>query len=170
MKKITILTVILAVILLFSSCSMEITPHDFTQNGLRITLDTSFSRNTVDGYTASYRSGLATVYLLREAFGDNEDDLLKSDLSLSDYAAMVLKTNGMEYVITDHGDHHSFEYEVKLNDNSLCYYVCLYKMSDAFWTVQFVCDQRYYDVQKTSFESWASSVKDMKAQADSTTG
>ena len=162
MKKITITTFVLVLCLILCSCSSIIEPFDFIQNGLKITLDTSFNPTVTAGYTATYRSPVATVYLLRELF---TEDSIKG-LTLTAYANEVLKANDLETEIKDEGDYLSFVFKTDEDDLHLVRYVCIYEMTDAFWTVQFVCQDKYYEELNSSFIEWASSVTDQKAESD----
>ena len=162
MKKLLLLTLSLVMILSLASCQAGFDPYDFTQQGLQITLDTSFVMTENSGYTACYRSSVATVYVLREEFGDT----LSKDLSLTEYTDQVLKANGMEREVTDSGDHLTFTYEYTINDSVMVNETCLYKMSDAFWIVRFECRSDYYDSLNDSFTTWAASVQDVKIKAD----
>ena len=87
MKKITVIAILLILSLVLCACGSLIEPIDYSQNGLKITLDTSYSRVDTNGsknwYTASYQSSVATIYLLREAFSDElpESTSLTEDAS-----------------------------------------------------------------------------------------
>ena len=162
MKKFIILAISLILCFSLSSCDSIIEPIDYVQNGIQITLDTSYKRSNVQKYTACYRSSVATVYLLREAFGD----ALTDTVSLAEYAAMVQNANGLTEEISEHQNYLSFEYETVADGIRLMSLVAVYKMSDCFWTVQFVCDSSYYETLCDSFESFASSVKDVKVTTD----
>ena len=161
MKRIAIITISLVLCLLLSACSSLIEPIDYSQNGIQITLDTSYNRSTISGYTACYRSSVATVYMLREAFGDT----VKEDMSLADYAKAVQSTNDLHEEISEHNGYLSFTYETIVDEIHLTTFVALYKMSDCFWTVQFMCDGEYFESLKSSFEEYADSVKDVKTNA-----
>ena len=162
MKKILLIALTLLVCFSLFACDSIIEPIDFIQNGLQITLDTSFNQIANTGYTACFRSSVVTVYCLREAFTDD----LKEDVTLAEYAEKVLVANGLQREVGVAGDHLTFIYETEAENLHIVRYVCLYKMSDCFWTVQFVCQADYYESLEESFIEWANTVKDVKVNAE----
>ena len=161
MKKLTFIAVLLAICFVFCACESLIEPIDYSQNGLKITLDTSYKRvdpiQTENWYTAWYQSSFATVYMLRESF----DDIAEAT-TLDEYAALVLAKNGLQLDVKE-GSYYSFVNEVVADNIRLTSFVALYKMSDCFWTVQFICNSEHYKALSVDFERFADSVQDVKA-------
>ena len=148
----------LTLCIILSACGSLIEPVDYSQNGLKITLDTSYKRSETYGYTACYASSVATVYLLREAFSD----ALSEEMTVRAYTEMVISQNALQADVRE-GDYCSFTYETISDDIHLKTLVATYKMSDCFWTVQFVCSAEYFEMLSVDFERFAASVEDVKA-------
>ena len=184
MKKLTLLTIaLLLVMCVLVSCG-EIQPRDFVQGNMTITLDSSFVRNTnVAGYSAEFRSSKATVYMLREYFGKESQDktlTIDSEMSLGQYAEYVLKANQKEgLTLTERGRYLTFIYEEvrnydvpdydKSKDVSYTVQVCLFKTVDAFWMISFECPSDSYEERAVEIAEWAASVEFSKESTELTT-
>ena len=173
MKKLALVTIALLLIgCVLVSCG-EVTPQNFIQGNMTITLDSSFIRNAgVKGYSTEFRSSKATVYVLREYYGLSSEDesfVLTSDMTLEQYADYVLKANQKEGAeLTARGRHLFFVYEDVRDDVEYTNHVCLYKTLDAFWMISFVCPSDSYDDLKLDIAEWSSSVEFAK-EAEATT-
>jgi len=156
MKKRLLITVIIltAMTVLLSSCGVSFDPRDFAEQNIKITLDDSFGRFEINGYTVCYQSSLVTVYLLKEQFSES----FSGDTTLDEYADLVLQANSMTKEVKTIDHYKSFSYEYDVNDYVFHNEVFLYKMSDAFWIVRFECREEVYESLKPSIDQWSSSV------------
>lgn len=129
-------------------------PKVFTEKGMTITLPGEFKKFNAEGYTVGYTTNKAAVFALKEEFSlfvgaDN--------LTLQEYGQLVLDNNGMteDIQLMEHEGLTLFEYQV----DNFYYLACVYKSHDAFWLVQFSCDESDADTYVNDFVAWAKTVK-----------
>jgi len=131
----------------------------FESQGLQITLTEEFLPTDADGYTACYSSGETAVFVLREDFSAMEDF---AELSLEDYGAKVLASNGLDGTVTlkEEGGLTTFDWVTTDVQTGTDYYYCcgLYKGSDAFWMVQVTAAAERTDEAAAEFRQWLASV------------
>lgn len=132
----------------------------FTSNGLTITLTEDFREISRPGYTVCYKSESVTVIVLKESFWLQED---MKDWPLSEYARRVEVSNFQHSptIPKKVGDHMIMEYLFYdyIDYIKYHYYTCMYKGTDAFWTIQFVCKRDEIAQHKPDFMKWADSVR-----------
>ncbi len=158
MKK--LISVLMSLLLLFClvSCG-EPAEEEFSKDGLTITLTDSFRETHYENYTACYESSSAAVFAIKESF-----DLLDGleDYTLEQYAELVKTSNSskMPSEITNVDELTTFEYSFynTEEDATFKYFTVVYKGVDAFWTIQFCCDQEDYEILKSEFIKYAKSV------------
>ena len=123
---------------LLSGGSASAQLQTFEAQGLQLSLTEDFTETNVDGYTASYASQDAAVFLLRENFSLKEG---VEALSLEEYGAMVLANNsfGQSTALRSEEGLTVFDYEFTgpNTGSTYYYYTVLCKGPDAFWVVQF---------------------------------
>lgn len=159
MKKLLSLLLVLATLLALSSCG-EAAPKDFSSNGMTITLTDDFKENTQQGYTVCYESSDVAVFVLKESFSLQQN---LGELTLDEYAEVVRNVNSSKSPteISKADGLTSMEYSFfneNMNQNHK-YFCTMFKSSDAFWLVQFVCIEDVYDTHMDSFLNWAKSIK-----------
>jgi len=162
MKKITAL--ILCIFTLFSLCSCvnildaEKETHEYEKFSIEI--PDVFKEVEVEGYAAYFVRDNVYVWAIEDDFINLDGS---SEWDISEYANRIHFVNeeksptpiSVEEGLT------FIEYTV-LNESkkiTFTYLTVMYKGSDAFWMVQFACDQNIYAEYKPHFISWAKTVK-----------
>ncbi len=158
MKKAAILSFILSIVLVFStSCGVFdflSKSKTFQQDEMSITLSSVFEETSVENYTSAYDSPDIAVLTVREDFSLFEG----IDLTLNQYAELVISTNGRScYVIEENGLTY-FIYEETVNSTNYMYFVSVYKSDSAYWIIQFACESEKYDELKDAIIKYAKSV------------
>ena len=80
------------------------------------------------------------------------------DLTLSEYAQLVIDNNDVDSEIENKDGLTCFAYDQISNGKDTHYYAFIYKASDAFWLIQFACENKYYDEAADLILKWAKSV------------
>lgn len=131
----------------------------FDCQGLQITLTEDFAETSAEGYTACYSAGETAVFLLREDFTAREGF---GELSLEDYGAMVLASNGFDQSVSLKTENGLTTFAQVLTDAETgadFYYYCgLYKGQDAFWMVQVTTLAEGAADSLAQFRQWLESV------------
>ena len=132
----------------------------FTSNGLTVTLTEDFRKISLPGYTVCYQSESVTVIALKESFSLKEG---MKDWTLFEYANRVQVSNHEHSPTVPQkvGDHMVMEYLFfdSIDYTKYHYYTCMYKGTDAFWTIQFICKRDEIAQHKANFIKWADSVR-----------
>ena len=162
MKKIVAVLLLFAALVTMVSCNKKVYEADakeFTSNGLTITLTDAFVEKKQEGYTVCYDSKAVAVIALKESFSLQAG---VKDWTLEYYADLI-KTSNSKHSPSNPvkvGDRMVMEYTFYNPDTDITYhyYTCMYKGSDAFWTIQFTCDVNEIDEYKPYMVEWADSV------------
>lgn len=155
MKK--ILSLLLFTVLLSSlfGC-MGATEKVFEKSGMSITLSTDFIEKDHISYTCIYDSKNIAVYTLKEEFSMLNVD---SEYLLDDYAELVILANQLEDSEVMHKDNLTyFTYEKSANGKDVSFYAFVFKGNDAFWLIQFACEQKNTDKLEQDIFKYASTV------------
>ncbi len=177
MKKIVAVLLVVAALITMVSCNEDknqtdqpqenTTPAEqivkeksFTSNGLSITLTEDFVKSSQPGYTVCYDSESVAVIALKESFSLQAGI---KDWTLEHYADLVKSSNAAHSPSTPKkvGDRMVMEYTFYNSETKITYhyYTCMYKGSDAFWTIQFVCNVNEIAQHKADMVKWADSVR-----------
>ena len=160
MKKITVLALSLVLLLSAAGCSRSsfnnAKDKTFSKDSISIVLTTAFAEKEQDIYTAVYDSVRAAVYIQKEEFELAEGF---SDLSLQEYAQLVIDNNGIDSEISGIDGLTYFVYERESEGKTGKTRACVYKSDDAFWLIHFACDIKDYDGLSESITKWAKSVE-----------
>ena len=131
----------------------------FSCEELRITLTDEFQEESgIDYYTAVFDTDEEVVFILRE------DKSYFDEISLDDYAEMVVKANeGVGHVIEklhkkDGIPLFEYEYDNESTGSTFSYYTTMFESDDAFWLVQFTCYAAEYKEHVETFHKYARSV------------
>ena len=155
MKK--ALSFLLITVLLFAlvGCN-KAKEKDFEKSGMKITLITDFAEKEHISYTAIYESTTSAVYALKEDFSN----VILSNLnSLDEYAELVILANMLEDCEIEHKDDLTyFQYEKTVNGKDFSYLAFVYEGSDAYWLIQFACEQKNASKFEADFFKYAKSV------------
>ena len=136
-KTISILLIALSIICLVSCGLFAPKEKSFEKSGLTITLTENFYEKDQVSYTATYDSSKVAVFTLKEEFSLSSSF---SNLSLDEYAKMVIKNNSLTVEAKTKDNLTYFDFEKEINGKNLTYYAFVYKGSDAFWLVQMACE------------------------------
>ncbi len=164
MKKVFL--VFIALIMSFScvACgnNSDGTPKENTfthDSGISITLNEAFKEVDYNNYTVAYNSENVTVLVLKEEFS-----LLEGfgDYTVMQYADMVRESNSKHSptTVSEDEDLVSFEYGYFNKEVNMAYkyFTTMFKGDDAFWLVQFACEEDKYETLKPEMIKYAKSV------------
>ena len=133
------------------------TPKEFSADGMKITLNDSFTEKDFDRFTAAFTSESAAVFVTKEAFADYPD---AAGWSVEEYGSAVMSANGVSgTALVADGDLRYFDYEKKAENGMVNKFRSfVFKGKDAFWLVQFACPSaKAADLSGDIFD-WARSV------------
>ncbi|MBE6639782.1 MAG: hypothetical protein E7616_10140 [Ruminococcaceae bacterium] len=163
MKKLISCVMAVCMLLSFSACGLidvyAAKEKTFTKEGMSITLTSAFSDEDYEGYTACYDSIQVAVFTLREPFADFEGlgidtvkqygELVRIANADSEPGALI-EEDGLLY----------FEYTAEGEEEGLIhgYMTFLFKGPDAFWIVQFCCEEDDFADRKADFKKSAKTV------------
>lgn len=155
------LVILAAAAMLFCSCSPK--KVTFYKDGMSITLTDEFTEGKYYDMTAYYDSENATVSAFKEEFSLLEEKGESSDMSLHEYAELLMKSAEIDAEIENKDGLTYFIYEktidFELYKIKYVYFSVIYKSSDAFWLFQFACEKDLYEDCCKEFVKWAQSVK-----------
>lgn len=156
MKK-KIAAFLFAVLLVFSvcGCSGRAKEQTFTDSGLTITLTDAFHKAENESNTVCYDSKDVAVFALKQDF----ETLGVSDLTVEEYAGIVLEANGVQKEIISEDGLIYFVFEAELDEGAYTYIAAMYKGGDAYWLIQFACRSGQYESLKPELIGYAKSVK-----------
>ena len=155
------LLLLLALSALLSSCNlMPLQEKEFSKAGMTIKLTTAFSEREQVSYTASYISQHVMVMALKEEFSifglNNEGE----QLTLAEYADMVVEANKKDgLVFTSQDGITSASYTSTVNGDDYTYFLTVYKASDAFWLIQYATKSDKFEEWKDDIVNYAKSVR-----------
>lgn len=170
MKRTAALFLCLALLVsLFNACGeADTTPdpykglkHFESDTGISLYMDKSYKETTIEGVTCTFEGSTSTsaVSCREETFQSLTDLGIDADMSLEDYAAMVIEANQFDgEVLTDEYGNVYFVYEQEIMEISLTYYAFIDKGSTAFWTTNFICPTDEKADHEKDFQLWASSI------------
>ncbi|NMD44505.1 MAG: hypothetical protein GYA88_03660 [Clostridiales bacterium] len=128
----------------------------FSNSGMNITLTNEFEEFEYEGYTVCYASEEVAVFALKEAFADYEG--LK-DYTLEEYGEVILEVNKahspLEVRDIDGIKNITYTFNNPDTGDTYKYFTVLYKVSDAFWMVQFATFEEEYPKHEEQFIDWA---------------
>lgn len=161
MKKLIIIALALTLSIgLISGCASEPEDKVFSRAGLTITLTDRFTDVTgtegTEQFTVSYGSEADRVGILalKEEFSIFEAAGISTDISLSEYAQMVIDGNGQNCRVEQNDGLTYFTYD----NNGFTYYSVVYRGSDAFWLIQFFASVEDYGNMTSNIRRWAQTV------------
>ncbi len=158
MKKFLSLILAMVLLLAFASCG-KAQPKEFSSSGMTVTLTTAFRENTQAGYTVCYESSEVAVFILKESFSIQPG---VENLTLDEYADLVRQSNASKSpsAIAKQDGFHTMEYDFlnEQENKTYSYYCTMFKGPDAFWLIQFACEEGDYDSYKETFLGWAKTV------------
>jgi len=130
----------------------------FTKAGLTITLTDKFGEKDMAAYTAYYESRQAVVFTLKEEFSLFEQAGISSEMSLDEYVKVVSDANNKSYIAKEKDGLTYFEFNQTINGKDFSYFAVVYRGDDAYWLVQFACENKNYSEFSEKFVEWAKTV------------
>lgn len=160
MKKIAILMAVLMLTLSLASCGLLGGEKTFTVDGLSITVKGMFSEQndlneTFDLILISPEAG---VMILKETFAEFEEADLDTDMSVKEYAEIVMLGNSLSGAPTEEDGLTYFTYTAESEGTNFTYVGFCYRGADAYWLVQMYCPTEDFEATKPDFITWAKSV------------
>ena len=136
------------------------TDKTFTYEEMSITLTDAFEEKNFEGYSVTYDSSQAAVFVLREA-----KDLLGEEITFDDYTELVMQANASRGFVdlsdvTKKDGLVCFDYRFTNTEQGIeyRYFTTLHESADAFWMVQFVTPTELYDKYVDTFVKWTKTV------------
>jgi uncharacterized membrane protein YgcG len=132
---------------------------EFSKAGMTITLTDDFLDKDMVAYAAYYESPTALVCVTKEDFSIFEQAGISTDISLAEYADLVMEANKHDTAFKEKDGLTCFEFDSAKSGHNYSYFVAVFRGSDAYWVVQFGCDAESYNALSEDFIKWAKSVK-----------
>lgn len=161
MKK--IIALILCILLLCSVCACkgilesDISKREYGQFSIEI--PDAFKEVEVEGHAAYFVKDNVYVWAIKDDFINLDGS---SEWTLEQYANRIYEVNDLRFPtpVTVTEGLYNIEYTVfnEMKNMSFTYFTVMYKGSDAFWMVQFACEDTKYAEYKPHFISWAKTV------------
>jgi hypothetical protein len=159
MKKIAILMAVLMLTLSLASCGL-MGPKTFTVDDLSITVEGFFTEQNGlnEAYDLILISPDAGVMILKETFAEFTSAALDTNMSVKDYAKIVMTSNALQGAPTEEDGLTYFTYTETVDGTEFTYMGFCYRGTDAYWLVQIYCPTADYETKKPEMMEWAKSV------------
>ena len=160
MKKLVSLIMALIFFFTLGGCAVKDTKDKvFTKNEFAITLNEAYVESEREGFYACYDSATVAEFVVKENF-----DIMEgfSDYTIEQYANIVMyNCSDKSPSLHKKGDINYIEYSFKNTEinKTYNYLIALYKSNDAFFMVQFTCEDKDYKEYKDYFIDRANTVK-----------
>ncbi len=157
MKKLLAIILCLAALLSLSACGETKT---YKAGGFSVQLPRTFERTEKERYALHLNDGDVFVWTVKDDFSAEEG---MEAWPLNEYVTTLYLLNELqnpEPVKEENGIIY-FEYSAvnEKKNKTFTYLTTAYKASDAFYMVQFVCEDKEYETYKPLFMEWAKTVK-----------
>lgn len=161
-KPFYLIAIALVFTLLLSSltgCIFAAKEKTFEKAGMTITLTSLFVEKNVASSAAYYESRSSIVSVIKEEFYLFEQlGYVIENLTLDDYAELVIENNHLNASIEKRDGLVSFTFQKQANGKDFSYFAVVFKSSDAFWLFQFGCETKNFDTSLSQFIKWAKTV------------
>ncbi len=159
MKKIAILLAALMLTLSLASCGL-MGPKTFTVDDLSITVEGFFTEQNGlnEAYDLILISPEAGVMVLKETFTEIAEADLDSNMSVKEYAKIVMNGNSLEGTPVEEDGMTYFTYTAEADGTEFTYMGFCFRGTDAYWLVQIYCSTEDYETKKPEMMEWAKSV------------
>ncbi|MBP3666207.1 MAG: hypothetical protein J6K29_04050 [Clostridia bacterium] len=160
MKRIALVMAALMLILSLASCGLLGGEKTFTVDSLTITVKGMFSEQNElnEEYDLILISPKAGVMILKETFAEFEEVNLDTDMSVKEYAQIVMKGNQLTGAPTEEDGQTYFTYTAESDGTEFTYMGFCFRGTDAYWLVQMYCPTEDFETIKPDFMTWAKSV------------
>lgn len=155
MKRIIALSIL--AVLLFSFCACEASNEKtFVQDEFSITLTEDYGLVPHISYFVSYETADKKAVLVSKNSKEIVEDVAnKTNLSLMEYANLVIETNQKGENLAEQD---GLVYYTYTDTVGYTYFATVHESNEAFWLVQFVCESTKYNDMKEQFLTFAQSV------------
>ena len=158
-----ILAIMLSLIFVFSMTSclkdgFEGAEKTYMYDNMSITMTENFNEASYDGFDVCFDSATVAVFCIKEPF-TLADGI--EDMTLNDYTELTLEVNKSHNPTLKNVDGipvMEYTYYNANTDITYAYFSALYKSGDAFWVVQFACNEDLYAENEAFLIKWAKSV------------
>ena len=159
MKKIAILMAVLMLTLALASCGLA-GEKTYTVDNLSITVKGFFSEQNElnEEYDLILISPEVGVMILKETFAEFEEAKLDTDMSVKEYAEIVMEGNKLTGAPTEEDGLTYFTYTAEADGTEFTYMGFCFRGTDAYWLVQIYCATADYEAKKPDMMDWAKSV------------
>ena len=162
MKKILSLFLCIATVISLCACT-DILSSDkriYSTEEFSINMPDGFEEKTDIGYDAFYVKDDVYVWAIKDPFSAFDGSV---EWTIGEYADLIYTSNSQHFpgqVYTEEGLT-LMEYTVfnSSKNKTFTYLTSMYKGSDAFWTVQLVCEKDDFEEYKPYFIEWAKTIK-----------
>jgi len=132
---------------------------EFTKAGMTISLTSDFYEKEIASQTAYYESEKYIVTVLKEEFTIFDSIGISTDISVKEYAKLVIDNNMIPSAIEEKDSLTFFKYEKTINGKQFSYFATVHKSLDAFWLIQFVCESKNAEDSQDLFIEWGQTIK-----------
>lgn len=159
------LSVLLCVSFVFSGCGLiavnlgKPSEKEFSKAGMSIVLTDDFVEQDIISQTATYQSAKHLVAVIKEEFSILEESGLSTDMSLKEYAEILVENNKLDSVVKVKDGFTCFEYEKTLSGKDFTYLAVVQKGTDAYWFFQFASESKDFEKSEAQFIEWAKTIK-----------
>ena len=159
MKKIALLMAVLMLTLSLASCGLA-GEKTFSADGISITVKGFFTEQNdlAEGFNLILISPKAGVMILKETFTSLEAADLDTNMSVKEYASIVMKGNQLTGDPTEEDGLTYFTYTKTADGTDFTYMGFCFRSTDAYWLVQIYCPTKDYASMKPDMMTWAKSV------------
>ena len=159
MKKIAILMAVLMLTLALASCGLA-GEKTYTVDNLSITVKGFFTEQNElnEEYDLILISPEVGVMILKETFAEFEEAKLDTDMSVKEYAEIVMEGNKLTGAPTEEDGLTYFTYTAEADGTEFTYMGFCFRGTDAYWLVQIYCPTEDYEAKKPDMMEWAKSV------------
>lgn len=164
MKRLLICLLVLATVLSAVGCekrtAMNSPEETFSTPDVSIVLSSAFKTVKTTDYTACFEASDVTVYLIQEKFDDLTEE--QARLSVENYAELVRANNASktpsDVTVSEETGLVTFEYTYEEDGKIYKALSAMYRSTNSFWTIRFVCEEALYESYLPTFTTWAQSV------------
>jgi len=132
---------------------------EFTKAGMTLSLTSDFYEKEMASQTAYYESQKYIVTVLKEEFTIFESIGISTDISVKEYAKLVIDNNMIDSATEEKDNLTFFKYEKTINGKQFSYFATVHKSSDAFWLIQFACESKNAEDSQDLFIEWAQTIE-----------
>lgn len=157
--KLFALMITISLILAFAGCSIKPAKKEFKVEEMSITLTDKFFEKEIMSQTGYFEAPTEIVCVTKESFSLLESVFGSSDMSIEEYANIILTGNKIDDELKEEDGLYSFTYERTVENKDFYYQSYVFKSDNAFWLVQFSCFAKDMKNHTDNFVEYAKSIK-----------